>query len=111
MPAQLADSSCRSPANPTDCRRSAYLGACGSIAAGMQQSRRSIPNRRILVYKQPPRAPDDGSAVVLVVRSKRQLETGAHFCSGRIVSRSIASTGHVGKRAIGEMRDPRRQRR
>ena len=36
------------------------------------------------------------------VRSRRQLETGAHFCFGPIVSGDLASTGHIRGRAIGE---------
>jgi hypothetical protein len=34
-----------------------------------------------------------------VVRSRRQLETGVHFCSGRVVSSDLASSRRVGVRA------------
>ena len=39
---------------------------------------------------------------VLVVRSRRQPETGVHFWSDRIVSSDLASSRRVGVRAIGE---------
>ncbi len=41
-------------------------------------------------------------ALPAVVRSGRQLETGVHFCSGRIVSRVLASSERAGRHAIGE---------
>jgi hypothetical protein len=39
------------------------------------------------------------------VRSRRQPETGVHFCSDRIVSSALASTQRVGVRAIGEWKE------
>ena len=39
---------------------------------------------------------------VEIVRCIRQLETGAHFCSGPIVSSDLASTGPVRRRGTGD---------
>jgi hypothetical protein len=45
----------------------------------------------------------DARLAVEIVPCGRQLETGAHFCSGRVVSSDLASRGRVGGRAIGEL--------
>ena len=49
------------------------------------------------------------SSLLLVVRSRRQLETGVRFCSGRIVSSDPASTTLWHVRAIRAFRDSQRQ--
>jgi len=56
---------------------------------------RSIVKRPFCIHPAMQVFADMRPSLVLVVRSRREPATLAHFCSGRIVSSDLASTGHV----------------
>jgi hypothetical protein len=56
-----------------------------------------VPARATSLLRQAQQAPAAGAvALPQLARSRSQLGTGGHFCSGRIVSSDLASSSRVG---------------
>src|ERR1700733_5791563 len=78
---------------PSELTPSSELRITEAAKRGRRARRRS-PGRAVV-------SPKRSRALSRFVRSRRQLETGAHLCSGRFVSSDLASSGRLGGRAIG----------